>query len=84
MSQSWPYASATFPQLSAHGAYGPAEVYTAANISSVVAYARARGIMVIPEIDSPGHVWAGLAVMEPAVLTTCYNKDKSVAGTYSG
>ena len=37
--------------------------------------------MVMPEIDTPGHVWAGLAAIEPAVLTTCFNTDGTVAGT---
>jgi hexosaminidase len=32
-------------------------------------------------MDTPGHVWAGLAAMEPAVLTSCMNNDGSVAGT---
>lgn len=80
-SQSWPYQSAAFPQLSTTGAFGPAEIYSATDIKKVVDYARARGVTVIPEIDTPGHVWAGLAAMEPAVLTTCYHPDGTVAGT---
>ena len=72
-SQSWPYASLLYPELSRHGAYSPSEVYTQKDIAEVVLYARQRGIMVIPEIDTPGHVWAGLAALEPAVLTTCFD-----------
>lgn len=80
-SQSWPYVSVAFPVLSEHGAFGPAETYSPADIRQVVEYARDRGIMVIPEIDTPGHVWAGLAALEPAVLTTCYGTDGTAAGT---
>eukprot|EP01047_Picozoa_sp_COSAG01_P133436 COSAG01_NODE_63429_length_280_cov_0.574586_1_plen_84_part_01 len=31
--------------------------------------------------QTPGHVWAGLAAVQPPVLTTCYNSDGTVAGT---
>lgn len=38
------------------------ERYTRAEIRSLVAFARARGVEIIPEIDLPGHVSALLAV----------------------
>jgi hexosaminidase len=79
--ESFPYQSAAFPELSQHGAYHPTEVYTPADIMKVVAAAKERGIRVIPEIDTPGHVWAGFAAMEPAVLTSCYGADGTVSGT---
>ena len=34
----------------------------------------------IPEIDTPGHVWAGFAAID-GLLTTCYDADGTVAGT---
>jgi Glycosyl hydrolase family 20, catalytic domain/beta-acetyl hexosaminidase like len=54
-SQSWPYQSQTFPELSARGAYCADCVYTAHDIESVVAQAAVLGIRVIVEIDLPGH-----------------------------
>lgn len=39
------------------GAYNPETmIYTKENVSSIVAYARLRGIRVIPEFDTPGEL----------------------------
>lgn len=54
-SQSWPYQSERYPELSEKGAYRPGMVYSAANIRKVVQEAYYRGIQVIPEFDLPGH-----------------------------
>ena len=39
------------------------------------------GIRVIPEFDTPGHVQAGYAALEPAVLTNCYDSSGKPDGT---
>ena len=72
--ESFPYVSRAFPQLSKHGAYQPEQVYSPETVAKVVRYAQRRGIRVLPEFDTPGHVWAGWAAMTPPVLTTCYDK----------
>ena len=53
--QSFPIVVSTLPRLAAGGAFSPRHTYTANDIAAVVAYARARGIAVLPELDVPGH-----------------------------
>eukprot|EP00040_Diaphanoeca_grandis_P019584 m.103453 g.103453 ORF g.103453 m.103453 type:complete len:593 (+) comp27500_c0_seq1:48-1826(+) len=55
--QSFPIKTIAFPKL-VEGAYGGAGStlhYTGDDIKEIVAYAKDRGIRVVPEIDSPGH-----------------------------
>ncbi|KII91062.1 glycoside hydrolase family 20 protein [Plicaturopsis crispa FD-325 SS-3] len=54
-SQSWPLEIPDFPELSAQGAYSPDDVYSPTDVQGLVAYAGARGIDVLLEIDTPGH-----------------------------
>lgn len=48
--QSYTLPSKAFPKLSTAGRY-----YTEAEIRGLLAYAQARGVEIIPEIDVPGH-----------------------------
>lgn len=53
--ESFPFESQTFPDL-VKGAYSDTKIYTHRQISALIQYAYLRGIVIIPEIDSPGHV----------------------------
>ena len=56
--QGWRIESKVFPELHSTGT----EYYTQDQIRDVVAFARSRGVEMIPEIDMPGHTSAILAV----------------------
>ena len=51
--QSFPYVSTTYPDLSKAGAYDQNHLYTQDDVKNVIAYAKDRGIRVVPEFDSP-------------------------------
>ncbi|EPB67212.1 glycosyl hydrolase family 20, catalytic domain protein [Ancylostoma ceylanicum] len=71
-SESFPYTSAKYPNMSLLGAYTPAHIYSINDIKKVMDYARLRGIRVIPEFDTPGHSGSwGKSI--PNLLPTCYN-----------
>ncbi|NUM48793.1 MAG: beta-N-acetylhexosaminidase [Anaerolineales bacterium] len=64
--QGWRIEIKTWPNLTAHGGStevggGPGGYYTQAEYADLVAYAQARYMVVIPEIDLPGHTNAALA-----------------------
>ena len=54
-SQSWPYQSNIYPEVSAHGAFCEECVYTASDVRTIVRQGALRGIRVIVELDMPGH-----------------------------
>ncbi|XP_039951244.1 beta-hexosaminidase subunit beta-like [Bactrocera tryoni] len=66
----FPYSSSVFPELSAKGAYRPELTYSKADVKEVVEFARARGIRVVPEFDTPAHT-ASWAASHPELLTKC-------------
>ena len=53
--QSFAVMSEALPRLAGAGAFSPRHMYSKADIAGIVAYARDRGIAVIPEFDMPGH-----------------------------
>jgi len=54
-SQSFPLQVPGFTELSAKGAYSSAQTFSPSDVQNIVAYAGARGIDVMIEIDTPGH-----------------------------
>lgn len=69
--QSWPIQMTSYPDMSID-AYSVRESYSHADLRAVLAYARARGVRVIPEIDMPGHAASGWARANPDIVT-CTN-----------
>jgi hexosaminidase len=62
--QGWTFPSTKYPQLGTknHGAHGGAapKVYTLEALKELVAYADARGVTLVPELELPGHSGAAL------------------------
>ncbi|KAK9836128.1 hypothetical protein WJX81_003786 [Elliptochloris bilobata] len=77
--QSFPYASEALSRLAAAGAFSPAHTYSLDDVRGVVAYARARGIRIVPEFDTPGHT-ASWGRGYPDLLTDCYNESGARTG----
>ena len=53
--QSWSFEVEAYPLLAANGAYSARSIYTKAIVADLVAYAADRGVVIIPEIESPSH-----------------------------
>ncbi|MBL5863391.1 beta-N-acetylhexosaminidase [Serratia fonticola] len=64
--QGWRFASEHYPKLQQLASDG--HFYTREQMQQVVAYATARGIRVVPEIDLPGHA-STIAVAYPELLS---------------
>ena len=70
-SQSITLSFPSMPELVAAGAYSAAELYTAGDIAHLVAYAKDRGVRIVPELDSPGHARAWGLSAKYAAITAC-------------
>lgn len=51
----FPFDSPSYPQIAKNGAYSPEERFTTTDVTTVVEYARERGVRVMVELDTPGH-----------------------------
>ncbi|KAL5001624.1 glycoside hydrolase superfamily [Aspergillus recurvatus] len=69
--QSWPVHIDAYPEM-IKDAYSVRETYSHDDLRSVVAYARARAIRVIPEVDMPAHSASGWQQVDPEIVA-CAN-----------
>ncbi|RDW81698.1 beta-N-acetylhexosaminidase [Aspergillus mulundensis] len=69
--QSWPVHIDAYPQMT-KDAYSTRETYSHDDLRNVVAYARARAIRVIPEVDMPAHSASGWQQVDPEIVA-CAN-----------
>ena len=67
--QSFPYVVPAAPKLT-DGAWHPTAIFTPQEVAAVVAYAKARGVRVVPEFDGPGHS-AAWGVGYPDIVADC-------------
>lgn len=66
--QSWPLQMDAYPAM-VTDAYSARESYSHCDLRNVIAYARTRGVRVIPEIDMPGHAASGWQQVDPNIVT---------------
>ncbi|OBT61304.1 hypothetical protein VE03_09577 [Pseudogymnoascus sp. 23342-1-I1] len=69
--QSWPLTINAYPEMT-KDAYSARETYSQNDVRTIIAYARARAVRIIPEIDMPGHSSAGWKQIDPAIVA-CTN-----------
>lgn len=65
--QSWPLHIDAYPEM-VKDAYSARETFSHKDLRNVIAYARARGIRVIPEIDMPAHSASGWQQVDPEIV----------------
>ncbi|KUJ06578.1 uncharacterized protein LY89DRAFT_692391 [Mollisia scopiformis] len=65
--QSWPVQMSTYPEMT-KDAYASYQIYSHGDIQNVLAYATARGVRVIPEVDMPGHASSGWKQVDPSIV----------------
>jgi hexosaminidase len=84
--QGWRIAINSRPKLTAMGSLsqvggGPGGFYTQQDYQEIVRYARARYIMIIPEIEMPGHSYAATSAYPEVACTStlCVDKEETYA-----
>lgn len=66
--QAWPIHINAYPEAT-KDAYSPREIYSVKDVESIISYARARGVRVVPEIDMPGHSASGWQQIDKDIVT---------------
>jgi hexosaminidase len=72
-SESFPLELISYPEITKYGAFSADEIYTVADMQDLVAYASKKAVIIVPEVDSPGHTksWANSPTF--ANISSCPN-----------
>ena len=76
---SFPLHLNAFPDFARKAAYSPDQVYTHQDVREIIEYGRTRGVRVMPEIDTPSHVFSWRHLPDE-ILTRCYGNDGLPSG----
>lgn len=69
--QSWPIEIRAYPEMT-KDAYSKKKTFSHQDVRHIVNYANARGVRVIPEIDTPSHCSSGWKQIDPELIA-CAN-----------
>ncbi|KAL1957425.1 hypothetical protein VTO42DRAFT_5993 [Malbranchea cinnamomea] len=69
--QSWPIEIRRYPEMT-KDAYSRKKIYSHHDVRKIIEYAGARGIRVVPEIDTPSHSSSGWKQVDPDIVS-CAN-----------
>lgn len=72
--QSFRVVSRKYPELTEKASHG--EFYTQEQVKDLIAYARDRGVRIVPEFDVPGHTMAWLAAFPDLAVLPFDNNEK--------
>lgn len=78
---SWPLYIPSFPNMT-KDAYSRKEIYSTQDVKTIVEYAKARGVRVIPEIDIPGHSFSGWKQTDPEVMACATSEYSNNINSY--
>ena len=53
--QTFPVLTQSYPGLALKSAFAPTAVYNLSDLAEIVSFAAARGVRVLPELETPGH-----------------------------
>ena len=70
--ESFPFVSSKYSDLQYTSTYHPSAAYSKDAIKALVAYARDRGVRILPEFDTPGHT-AAVGQTYPGLIADCYD-----------
>ena len=70
--ESFPFVSEKYPELQRASTYHPKASYMKEDIKDLIAYARDRGVRIMPEFDTPGHT-ASIGQTYPEMIADCYD-----------